>query len=70
MADDEVAAILRRGEVVLTPGQASATARGGGNTFVFSPNVPPNVDMIELGRVFVEAVGQFEQVAGSSWRES
>jgi hypothetical protein len=68
MADDEVAAILRRGEVVLTPGQAAATARGGGNTFVFSPNVPPNVDMIELGRVFVEAVGQFEQVAGSSWR--
>ena len=69
MADDEVAAILRRDEVVLTPGQAAATARGGGGaTYIVNVSAPPNVDMVAVGRVTVEAIKEFEQVAGDAWR--
>jgi uncharacterized membrane protein YhaH (DUF805 family) len=69
LADDEVAAILQRGETILTPGQTAAVARAStGNTYIVNVSAPPNVDMVALGRVVVEAVGQFEQVSGAAWR--
>lgn len=68
MRDDEVAAILQRGETVLTPGQTAAVGRGGGNVYNIRVEATPGTNRAELGRELVEMIEEFERSGGAAWR--
>ena len=70
MGNDEVAAILQRGENVLTAGQTSALASSGGNTFNLNVMATPGTNRVELGRELIELIRESERSNGTNWRSS
>ena len=70
MGNDEVAAILQRGENVLTPGQTSALAGSGGNTYNLNVMATPGTNRVELGRELIELIRESERSNGTNWRSS
>ena len=73
MSNDEVAAILLKGETVLTRGQTSSLSSGSGsrsNVYNINVAVPPTVDSASIGRVIIRAIIDSEQVDGTAWRAS
>jgi hypothetical protein len=71
MGANEVAAVLRKGETVLTPAQLAAVGAGGsssGRTYSITVNVPPTANLADVGRQTVLAVQEFERSNGAAWR--
>jgi len=72
MAPDDVAAVLRKGETVLTPAQLAAVGAGGSGgssrTYAITVNVPPTANLADVGRQTVLAVQEFERSNGAGWR--
>jgi hypothetical protein len=63
----QTAAILARGAGAGTSGSAGAV---GGNTYNVTLNVAPGSNTAEAGRVFVEAIQDYERVNSARWRAS
>ena len=57
-----------RERVRVTPAGLGAGGRGGGNTYKITVNVPPNVNMADVGRATVTAIREFERTSGKGWR--
>jgi F0F1-type ATP synthase membrane subunit c/vacuolar-type H+-ATPase subunit K len=70
MSNDEVVALLRRDETILTPPQLGAVlgAGGGGTVINLVVQVAPTADLASVGGEVVRALEAYEQVNGSNWR--
>jgi hypothetical protein len=69
LRNNEVAAILERGEVVLNQGQLGAVASGGGTTVVnVTVMATPGTNRVELGRELIELIQDAERSNGAAWR--
>ena len=56
-----------RERVRVTPAGLGAGGRGG-NTYKITVNVPPNVNMADVGQATVTAIREFERTSGKGWR--